>query len=1146
MIIDHLFTRPLFESQMDPITQFASNAHEEWRRNFDPTGTKPRIKKNSDGTEGDINVPFADLHPDWQKENLAAGHAAHRAVKHFGRDMEKAAEYVHSEWMKRNPRADYNAAQHVPYDALPEDEKEKDRVHVRTMMRLMGQQPEQGVAEESSKNKYSNLSNRGVNRGINRAGDDFDRMLDLDQAESPHYKLQHQQNIKKRIQTKPMAGPKGVLPEQGVAEVAPPGAKAERMVKHIKQGYAGDGKLTPKEKGIAYATAWKAHNAGRVEEQGVAKGEGGNWYIRVNGKILNDTKYKPEIFSSEDEARSHAMKLADKKRIPLSQIKLTKSWMDAPEQGVAEVTGDKPFDKMMTTIKQGTGKQKTADRKEQQKQTQQRARDAFGNMFGGGNPADKLKIREQGVAKGLEQTPDQVRQTLNAWMEQDQQYEDPTKRAGFQAKVWPYIEQNIKTILADRGEDGKGSYPAAPYAAWLLVQHMDAYPQNQGKFLQQLEQSGLDPTDGKDGEGKLQFLKDRYKVNKWIAANANNEEYFINNEPLPNPTVNVRNPTIFKDAGQVATSRKDALKNAVAAGNKLLVAAVRATDAQTQPSYKSNVAEGSLNEFAQGDGPDRGNYLKELARAWYNMDIEILGDIARKGGSPMDHHINVQETIEKMLDRGIHCPDGKVRKYYIGYNSKFDGVEIASHDHYEHSDYDDAGNEIDDRTGKPWGPYDVVEFSGNELNESVNEADGKHRIDSLVTDALKIMRGPEMSDAVLALKRVLGDRAYNERRGFYSFYVDQIHKMYNQQDMAEGSLNEFAPGSGGGESGRWYTDDEMTDIVGDGWWQDMDVSGTSIGVLDSEVPKEYMIQQAQAWLDDQGYSVQVLNCKVNDDDMEWYIEGSFQNPGFAKKSVAESNTLMKKLHQALLQEGRVKELADDLKTLNDTDFMKKYGKAKAAIRRDMKKVDEGNANSGRRGPNSPPDRSPVKLGAVQKLKTGIKHHADSSRYGGSVPDTEDDHLLSPAARHRLHKAVTPDQQDLDEGNMPQSVVKSKQKYADMSDQEFHAAHKNKSEDDLKSMAWRHGYGKGSNHYVNRHKKGGGQLNELSTNKLAQYKTAAAADAKKADAAGDFKRGDKRLGGIVKATKKQFDNDAKKIDESRRARQALMARIVNSR
>ena len=135
------------ESKSNHITQFASNAHEEWRRNFDPTGTKPRIKKNSDGTEGDINVPFADLHPDWQKENLAAAHAAHRAVKHFGRDMEKAAEYVHNEWMKRNPKADYNAAQHVPYDDLPQDEKEKDRVHVRTMMQLMGHSPEQGVAE---------------------------------------------------------------------------------------------------------------------------------------------------------------------------------------------------------------------------------------------------------------------------------------------------------------------------------------------------------------------------------------------------------------------------------------------------------------------------------------------------------------------------------------------------------------------------------------------------------------------------------------------------------------------------------------------------------------------------------------------------------------------------------------------------------------------------------------------------------------------------------------------------------------------------------------------------------------------------------------------------------------------------------------
>ena len=123
----------------DPVTQFASSAHEEWRKNYDPTGTKPRIKKNSDGSEGDINQPFNKIHPDWQRENLAAGQAALQAVKQFPNDDEKAAEFIHIQWMKRNPRADYNAAQHVPYEQLPEEEKEKDRVHVRTMKQLLGQ-----------------------------------------------------------------------------------------------------------------------------------------------------------------------------------------------------------------------------------------------------------------------------------------------------------------------------------------------------------------------------------------------------------------------------------------------------------------------------------------------------------------------------------------------------------------------------------------------------------------------------------------------------------------------------------------------------------------------------------------------------------------------------------------------------------------------------------------------------------------------------------------------------------------------------------------------------------------------------------------------------------------------------------------------
>ena len=203
----------------------------------------------------------------------------------------------------------------------------------------------------------------------------------------------------------------------------------------------------------------------------------------------------------------------------------------------------------------------------------------------------------------------QIREKLNAWMNQDQQYEDPSQRAGFQAQVWPYIQKNIQLIMSDKGQDGKGSYPAAPYAAWLLVQHMDAYPQNQEKFLQQLEQSGLDPTDG-DGKniGKLQFLRDRVEVNKWILQHVNDAEFKINNEPLPNPTVNVRNPAMFKDAGIVATSRDGALKNAIKYGNKLLVAAVNATKAQTQPSYQQQANE----NFANGRKPGRKGLAKRV------------------------------------------------------------------------------------------------------------------------------------------------------------------------------------------------------------------------------------------------------------------------------------------------------------------------------------------------------------------------------------------------------------------------------------------------------------------------------------------------------------------------------------------------------
>lgn len=67
------------------------------------------------------------------------------------------------------------------------------------------------------------------------------------------------------------------------------------------------------------------------------------------------------------------------------------------------------------------------------------------------------------------------------------------------------------------------------------------------------------------------------------------------------------------------------------------------------------------------------------------------------------------------------------------------------------------------------------------------------------------------------------------------------------------------------------------------------------------------------------------------------------------------------------------------------------------------------------------------------------------------------------------------------------------------------------------------------------------VNELSSEKLGQYKKAAGAQASAADKAGDTKKADKRFSGIVKATKKQFANDEKgMVEASSPAQQAAIA------
>jgi hypothetical protein len=114
--------------------------------------------------------------------------------------------------------------------------------------------------------------------------------------------------------------------------------------------------------------------------------------------------YKEEIQSIEEgpkdspweKSTSPFKKPNNPNRSMLDTVKALaqKGKKEAEKKSIKEATGDKSFDSTMKSIVKGTSKQRTADRIAQKKQNQERARNAFGSMFGGGNPSSNLKVKE--------------------------------------------------------------------------------------------------------------------------------------------------------------------------------------------------------------------------------------------------------------------------------------------------------------------------------------------------------------------------------------------------------------------------------------------------------------------------------------------------------------------------------------------------------------------------------------------------------------------------------------------------------------------------------------------------------------------------------------------------------------------------------
>ena len=127
------------------IIDVASRLHDLWReprRLAQPTPDgaqfEPRIK-NVNGVDYDIaNLSYTELPEKFQYENRESARVAvERAVLALLDEtpldaafVEEASDVVHRQWMERNGSW-APPEQMKPYEALPEDEKEKDRVIVR-------------------------------------------------------------------------------------------------------------------------------------------------------------------------------------------------------------------------------------------------------------------------------------------------------------------------------------------------------------------------------------------------------------------------------------------------------------------------------------------------------------------------------------------------------------------------------------------------------------------------------------------------------------------------------------------------------------------------------------------------------------------------------------------------------------------------------------------------------------------------------------------------------------------------------------------------------------------------------------------------------------------------------------------------------
>ena len=200
-----------------------------------------------------------------------------------------------------------------------------------------------------------------------------------------------------------------------INEVAPPTAKHERMVKHIKKSYKKDGKLSDDEKSIAYATAWKNYNKEEVVNEIAMKKDKKIPLGRKSNPYGKRAIAKMIIKSLAEPARSKAGVTREDYIDELSKSTLA-SYIEKGARDIAGKAND-------ASIKGMSGKRKEAD-----KGYEKTARRVRGVSKAGYKLALKEMTSYKDFIKSAQEARDRVKKKQEDKKKKDAQYSDMKKR----------------------------------------------------------------------------------------------------------------------------------------------------------------------------------------------------------------------------------------------------------------------------------------------------------------------------------------------------------------------------------------------------------------------------------------------------------------------------------------------------------------------------------------------------------------------------------------------------------------------------------------------------------------------------------------------------------------------------------------------